>query len=612
MAEDQKNFVLAIVLSIVIIVAFEFFYMQPLRDQAAQQAAQQAEMTAEAPVAETADGPAPPGGAVAPAPPGEVAAPVDATTMSREQALEASPRIEVRTPRLSGTISLTGGRIDDLTLIDYRETVEPDSPRITLLYPQGGPGAYFVEFGWVTADRKFPGRNAEWRADYSVLSPGQPVTLTWEDGNGLVFTRRIEVDEGYMFTVTQRVENRGQTSAELAPYGLISRTGTPPTLGFYILHEGLLGVFGGTLKEIDYDDEDLVYDPTSRDINGMPDKLGENLNSTGGWLGISDKYWLVALVPEQSAPFEGSYKHLLPDGRGRGADRYQVDFKRAAQRVPPGGNIEVTDRVFIGAKEVNLINRYVDEIGIERFDLAIDWGWYPFLTKPIFYAIDQFNRWFGNFGVAILLLTVLIKAAFFPLANKSYKAMSKMKKLQPQMVEMREKYGEDKQKMQQELMKLYKEEKVNPAAGCLPVLIQIPVFFALYKVLFVTIEMRHAPFFGWIRDLSAPDPTSLFALFGLIPFDPLAVVFNLIGFGSPEFLAIGVWPLAMGLTMFLQQKLNPQPADPMQAKIMMMLPIMFTFILARFPAGLVIYWTWNNVLSIAQQWIIMRRMGVPA
>ena len=573
---DQQNVVLAIALSIAVIIGFEFFYMAPLREQAAQQAAlqqtaQQQVMTPTAPAAE--DAPALPGSLVE--------TPAEAA-MSRAEALAATPRIEVESPRLHGSISLAGGRIDDIVLVGYHETTEPSSPEITLLSPRGAKGAYFAEFGWIGPEESIPGPGTIWRADGDRLTPERPVTLRWESTDGLVFSRRIALDADYMFTVTQRVENRGDTPVELIPYSRINRTDTPVTLGFYILHEGPLGVFGGTLTEIDYGDLQ------------ESDSGQEKFETTGGWIGITDKYWLVALAPDQAAPFSGRFIHAL---RGE-TDQYQADALRATMAVPAGGAIEITDRVFVGAKIVHLLDRYRDELGIVNFDLSVDFGWFYFLTKPIFFAIDYFNGWLGNFGLAILLLTVLIKLAFFPLANKSYKAMSKMKKLQPKMAELKETYGDDKQRMQQELMRLYKEEKVNPAAGCLPILVQIPVFFALYKVLFVTIEMRHAPFYGWIRDLSAPDPTSLFNLFGLIPWTPY------------EILLIGVWPLLMGLTMWLQQKLNPQPPDPTQAKIMMMLPIVFTFILARFPAGLVIYWTWNNILSIAQQWAIMKRMGV--
>ncbi len=366
----------------------------------------------------------------------------------------------------------------------------------------------------------------------------------------------------------------------LYPYGLVSRTGTPPTLGFFILHEGLLGVINDQLREVDYDElqEDGKIEGTSQ----------------GGWLGITDKYWLVALVPDQKAQLRTNFRHTLQNRE----DKYQVDYLSSAVVVQPNSSNEISNRLFAGAKEVKLLDAYEADLGISRFDLAVDFGWFYFLTKPIFYVLIYFFEWLGNFGLAILLLTVIIKIAFFPLANKSYAAMSRMKQLQPKMTKLKERYGDDRAKMNEAMMKLYKDEKVNPAAGCFPMLIQIPVFFALYKVLFVAIEMRHAPFYGWIQDLSAPDPTSLFTLFGLIPWSP------------PEFLMIGIWPIIMGATMYLQQKLNPAPADPMQAKIFMFLPFIFTFMLAQFPAGLVIYWAWNNILSIAQQYAIMKRMGV--
>ncbi|MGH6885010.1 MAG: membrane protein insertase YidC, partial [Geminicoccales bacterium] len=446
------------------------------------------------------------------------------------------------------------------------------------------PNPYFAEFGWVASDdaTAVPARETVWQADREELRPDQPVTLAWDNGQGLRFTRTFALDEAYMFTVTQGVENTGDEPVTLYPYGLISRWGTPPTLGFFILHEGPIGVLGGTLEEIDYDD--------------LQEDGRIELASQGGWLGFTDKYWLTALIPDQETQLSGSFRHNLVDTQ----DRYQADYLRPAITVAPGESVEVVDRLFAGAKEVGLLDAYRSEYAIPLFDRAVDFGWFYFLTKPIFHILHFFYQLLGNYGLAILLLTLLVKLLFYPLANKSYRAMSTMKKLQPKMMELRETYADDKMAMNQALMKLYKDEKVNPMSGCLPIVVQIPVFFALYKVLFVSIEMRHAPFFGWIRDLSAPDPTSIFNLFGLIPFDP------------PTFLMIGIWPLLMGATMLLQTKLNPQPADPMQAKIMMFLPVMFIFLFATFPAGLVIYWTWNNVLSIGQQWTIMKRMGVSA
>ncbi|PPR76228.1 MAG: Membrane protein insertase YidC, partial [Alphaproteobacteria bacterium MarineAlpha3_Bin4] len=406
------------------------------------------------------------------------------------------------------------------------------------------------------------------------------VTLSWDNGDGLVFHRTYAIDDNYMVSITQRLANNGPRAVAVHPYGLISRRGTPETTGFYILHEGLLGVFDGTLSEIDYDDLQET---------GLIEQ-----RSTGGWLGITDKYWLAALIPDQTTTTTSRFLHRIASG----VDKYQVDYRGPKLVAPAGGGVETRNHLFTGAKEVLLMDGYEKAYGIDRFELAIDWGWFYFLTKPIFYSLLWINDHVFNLGLAILLLTVVIKLAFFPLANKSYTSMSKMKKLQPEMTKMRERFGDDKVKLNQEMMALYKREKVNPASGCLPIVVQIPVFFALYKVLFVTIEMRHAPFFGWIQDLSAPDPTTVFNLFGVLPWTP------------PEFLMIGVWPLLMGITMFLQQKLNPQPTDPVQAKIFLFLPIMFTFLLARFPAGLVIYWAWNNLLSMLQQWVIMRRMGI--
>jgi len=387
-----------------------------------------------------------------------------------------------------------------------------------------------------------------------------------------------------MLTVVQKVENAGTQPVTLYPYALISRTGTPPVLGFFILHEGLLGVFDNSLKEYTY-------------ANMRDEKSGAvKFASTGGWLGITDKYWLVALVPDQAEKVEANFRHTLRDK----VDKYQADYLGAARRLAPGASAESHSLLFAGAKEVRLIDAYKERYNIALFDRTVDWGWFYFLTRPIFYILDYFFTVLGNFGLAILLLTVLVKLLFFPLANKSYKSMSAMKKLQPEMMRLREQYGEDRAKLNQAMMELYKKEKVNPVSGCLPIVIQIPVFFALYKVLFVTIEMRHAPFYGWIKDLSAPDPTSVFNLFGLIPWTP------------PYLLMVGAWPIIMGITMYLQQKLNPQPPDPVQAKVFMMLPIVFTYMLSAFPVGLVIYWAWNNLLSIAQQWVIMRRAGVSA
>ncbi|MEP2334785.1 membrane protein insertase YidC, partial [Marinobacter sp.] len=405
--------------------------------------------------------------------------------------------------------------------------------------------------------------------------------LTWDNGAGLVFERTYAIDNQFMFSVTQKVRNSSGASVTLFPYGLLSRGGTPETAGFYILHEGPLGVFDETLNEVDYDD--------------LQDDGDVEVAATGGWIGITDKYWLAALVPAQDEAVKYRFMHMIRQQD----DRYQTDYLGSARAIPAGGVVESEVHLFAGAKEVKLLDKYEAEYGIANFDLAVDFGWFYFLTKPFFYALSWLHGVVGNFGIAILVFTVAVKAVFYPLANKSYKSMAKMRELTPKMQTLREQYSDDKQRLNQEMMALYKNEKVNPASGCLPIIVQIPVFFALYKVLFVSIEMRHAPFYGWVHDLSAPDPTTLFNLFGLIPWTP------------PAFIPmIGVWPILMGLTMFLQQRLNPQPADPIQAKVFMFLPIFFTFLLANFPAGLVIYWAWNNLLSIAQQRLIMWRMGV--
>ena len=603
---EQRNLLLAVVLAISILLVWQLFYEQPRQEKemaarriAEQQAtAQQAESGGvRAPSAATSTVPSP--GAVSQLPtplttPQSAGAEIPAAPLAgkkvspkragRVEFLARNPRVRVTSPRLRGSIRLTGGQIDDLTLTDYRETTSPDSPAITLLSPAGVEDAYYAQFGWVGSDQSLalPDNTTRWTSNRTKLTPHQPVTLRWDNGKGLGFTRVISIDNDYMFTVTQRVRNSGTQPVTLYPYGLISRSGTPETLGYFILHEGLLGVFNDQLEEVDYDD--------------LQDAGSMARQSRGGWIGITDKYWLTALVPDQKAQVNSRFRYFLQDG----TDKYQVDYLGGGQTVPPGGFIEFSSRLFAGAKVVAVLDRYAEaeKDGIIHFDLAVDWGWFRFLTKPIFYVLDYFNGKIGNFGLAILLLTVIIKALFFPLANKSYTAMSKMKKLQPKMTKIRERYKDDRTKQNEAMMKLYKDEKANPASGCMPIFIQLPVFFSLYKVLFVSIEMRHSPFYGWIHDLSAPDPTSLFNLFGLIPWGP------------PEFLMVGVWPVIMGASMFLQQKLNPTPADPMQAKMFMFLPFVFTFMFARFPAGLVIYWAWNNGLSIAQQWFIMHRMGV--
>jgi YidC/Oxa1 family membrane protein insertase len=603
---EQKNIILAVVISIVILLGWQYIYEGPrLAEQRARLEQQQKEQAAQAQKSGSPVGAVMPQGAGtqgagtgASGQSGQPRLGVDVSSASqgmagglqkpslsetRAAALKASPRVPLHSDRLDGSVSLVGGRIDDLVLRGYHEELDKSSPEIVLLWPTKTEQPYYAEFGWLGKDAKLPTSDTLWKTRGSRLSPKTPLLLTWDNGEGLTFERHYSLDDNYMITLTQRVKNNTGKDISLAPYGLISRTGTPDILGFYILHEGLIGVFDETLKEVDYSD--------------LRDEGPQRQSTTGGWLGITDKYWLAALIPDQKTKVETSFNAAK---RGN-LDLYQADYLSAPLLAKSGGVIETTNSLFAGAKELNVLERYETERGVQRFDLAVDFGWFYFLTKPIFHILVWLNDRIGNFGLAILALTVMIKMLFFPLANKSYVSMSRMKKLQPKMVELRERCGDDRQKMNQEMMALYKTEKVNPASGCLPMLVQIPVFFALYKVLFVSIEMRHAPFYGWIHDLSAPDPLGLLTAFGMIPWD-VPDIYQMVN--------IGIWPLIMGISMFLQQKLNPAPADPVQAKIFMFMPIMFTFLLAQFPAGLVIYWSWNNVLSMTQQWVIMRRMGV--
>ena len=560
---DTRNLILAIALSLLVWVGWEYFFGKPA--QPPQQPAQQTEATGSAPVAPIAAPPAKP--------------------VTREEALAGSgARIAIATPKLGGSIRVQGARIDDLILHGYRETADPKSPEIVLFEPAGAQHPYYAEFGWTAAQGAagaLPSAETAWRTDQAELAPGKPVTLSYDNGAGLVFTRTINVDERYMFTVTDAVQNNSAAPVTLYPFGLVSRHGLPTTPHVWVLHEGPIGVIGGALYNDNYDDLREASPAISQ--------------TTGGWLGITDKYWMAALIPDQSVPVRTSFA----DKNEAAGEIVQADYiYSTAQTVAPGAAATVTHRLFAGAKVVSTIYDYRDQLGIARFDLAIDWGWFWFFTKPIFFALDWLYALVGNFGVGILLLTVLVKLIFFPLANKSYAAMTKMKKIQPEMQALRERYKDNAVEQQQQIMALYKREKANPLAGCLPIFIQIPVFFSLYKVLYVTIEMRHAPFFGWIQDLSTPDPTNLFNLFGLLPFAP------------PSWLHIGLWPIVMGLTMWAQQKMNPPATDPTQQRVFALMPWFFTYLLASFPAGLVIYWTWNNLLSILQQSVIMRRMGV--
>ena len=601
MRDEQKNLFLAMGLSMLVIVGWQYFYASPKMDRARETNAQVQNQAA--PVAPGASGATPsaaPGagsngaapsvdGAAVPGASIPAAAPEAA--MTREAALASGPRIAIDTPSLKGSVALRGGRIDDLALKGYRETVAPDSPNVVLLSPAGSPHPYYAETGFVGQ----PGSNAAvpkadtlWSADANSLGNAKPLTLTWDNGAGLIFKREISVDDRYMFSVKDSVQNKGAQAVSLFPYAFVSRRGKPDLAGYAVLHEGFVGVVGDSRVQ------EFTYDQIEKET-----KATRLYDGVAGWLGITDKYWATAVIPDQTKKFQGRFS-----SNGAGVKTYQADLLGDAIVIEPGASGEASAKIFAGAKETKIIDGYRESLGIKNFDLMIDWGWFYFFTKPLFWLIDWIYHFVGNFGVAILIVTVIVKGVFFPLANRSYLSMAKMKAVQPQMEVIKARYPDDKQKQQQEFMELYKKEGVNPVAGCLPILLQIPVFFALYKVIFITIEMRHAPFFGWIHDLSAPDPTNIFTLFGLIPFDPTTL--PVIG----SFLHLGIWPVVMGISMFIQMKMNPEPADPVQKQMFSYMPIIFTFMLGSFPAGLVIYWTWNNLLSVTQQGLIMKKAGV--
>jgi YidC/Oxa1 family membrane protein insertase len=568
---DQKRLFLAIAISLAILLGFQMLIAPHLPKPPPQQIAQ---TDAERPVT------TPPQGA-----PGSAAAPaVPLATVPANV-----PRVKIEASKVQGSISLLGARLDDLVLRDYREDIAPNSPLVRLLEPRSDTQPYYIQYGWTALAGeavKLPDNDTTWTASSDTLTPGKPLTLSWDNGAGLTFQIGLSVDDEYMFTVNQAVRNTTGQEVKLFPWSRIRRDYKPEVAGYYVLFEGLLGVVDGRLQETSYDSAKSEGDKHAG--------LAYEGTATGGWAGITDKYWLTSLIPNQAIASKVNFRHIDDHG-----DHYQVDYVSTEPlTAPANGDVATVSHVFAGAKVVTLLDRYQDQLHLPNFDKAVDFGWFYFLTKPIFFALDFFNGLFGNFGVAIMVFTVLVKALFFPLANYSYRSMSKMKLLAPKMTALRERLKDDPQKMQQEMMGLYRAEKVNPASGCLPMLVQIPVFFSLYKVIFVTIEMRQAPFFGWIHGLSQIDPTNIFNLFGLIPFNPAAYV---------PLLHMGLWPLIMGLTMFLQQKMNPPPPDPVQAKLFQFMPIIFTFMMAKFPAGLIIYWSWNNTLSVAQQWLIQRR-----
>lgn len=574
--QNNRNYFVAIALSVLILIAWQFLYVNPKleKDRIAAEHAQQ-QQQANQPAAGQNQ-------AAIQTQPGSGGA-VPGAAESHDQASAKPKRVAIETEALSGTINLTGARLDDLRLKEYHETVDNSSPLITLLSPADTNNGYFTEIGYIgnAESGAVPGPTTVWtKQSGDTLTTQTPVVLTFTNEKGVVFTRTISIDEHFMFQVVDAINNASGASISLQSYGRVTRFNKPTTPSVFVIHEGFIGVLGEHgLTEVAY----------GKVEDGAPTQPGK---TTSGWLGITDKYWATTIIPPQTTPYEAKYAHY-PDGR----PRYQADYKQDAITIAPGQTTEVKTLVFAGAKQVPLVDGYEASLNIPKFDLLIDWGWFYFITKPMFKLMDFFFKYFGNFGVAILLTTIVVKALFFPLASKQYASMANMKKVQPKMEELKKKHGDDRMAMQQAMMQLYKEEKINPIAGCWPILLQIPVFFALYKVIYVTIEMRHAPFFGWIQDLSAPDPTSLFNLFGLLPYD------------VPHALLIGVWPLIMGVTMFLQMRMNPTPPDPTQAMLFTWMPVVFTFMLASFPAGLVIYWAWNNTLSITQQAFIMKRHG---
>ncbi len=554
---DTKNIIAAISLSAAVIILYSLFFAPSPQDR--KQIQPEKNITSES----------------TDAPSLEQNEPV--SKISRTDAINEGNRILFENDSIKGSISLTGSSIDDLTFKKYTKTLN-GKDNIVLLNPKKVQNGYFVETGWVTANKniEIPNSKTIWKIEgNNKLTPNSPVKLVWTNNDGIKFEKKISIDNQYLFTINQTIINNSDKTYNFYTYGQIIRNEAPEVTNFYILHEGLLGVFDDQLIEEDYDDiEEKKY----------------SVNAEAGWLGITDKYWITSLIPEEEKKFRAEFDYK---------NKFKANFiETNATEVGANETKSNNIKIIIAAKEVDIIDGYAESLNINKYDLAIDWGWFYFIVKPLFFVTDYFFKLTGNFGISIILITFCIRLIFFPLANYSFRSMAKMKVLQPEMARLKELHKEDKMKLQQEMMALYKKEKVNPVSGCLPIFIQIPFFFAIYKMLFVTIEMRHQPFFGWIKDLSERDPTSIFNLFGLIPWDP------------PSFLLIGAWPVLMGVTMFLQQKLNPAPPDPVQAKIFMFFPLFLTVILAPFPSGLVIYWTINNVLTMAQQYVIMKRTTV--
>ena len=556
---ENKNVLAAVVLSTVIIMMWQFWYGEPVPQNQNQEQVQEQQLKGDKPLA-----------------PAITQKKIE-IKLTRSDAINEGDRLIIENKNIKGSISLTGALIDDLTLKNYNQENNSDTKKVILLNPKKYEQAYFLETGWATSGNEIvPDNQSKWSVKGNkVLNPNNPVTLEWENGNGLTFIKKFNIDDQYLITVNEEVKNTSTQTVSLFHYAQVTRQQKPDVQNFYILHEGLIGVVDESLNEENYDD--------------VQDKK-KSYTGSKGWVGITDKYWLTAVVPEKGKNFNAEFVY---DKAFKA--NYIITDPTVINVNQTGSN---TSSLFVGAKEVSIVDGYAENLGFHKFDLAIDWGWFHFFTKPLFFVIDYLFKLSGNFGIAIILLTAAIRLLFFPLANYSFASMAKMKALQPEMQRIKDLYKDDKQKIQMEMMSLYKKEKVNPVSGCLPILIQIPFFFAIYKMLFVTIEMRHAPFYGWIQDLSAPDPTSIFNFFGLIPWDP------------PSFLMIGAWPIIMGITMYVQQKLNPAPPDPIQAKIFAFFPLFLTVLLASFPSGLVIYWSINNVLTMAQQYVIIKKTKI--
>ncbi len=555
---DYKNVVAAISLSAAVIIIYGLFFAPPPPDpkKINNEKNNIVESTSEAPSLDQN---------------------VEVSKISRNEAIENEDRVQFENSTVIGSISLVGASIDDLTFKKYTNTLNGDD-NVVLLNPKKVEDGYYIETGWATANKNInlPNSKTIWTIEgNNKLTPNSPIKLSWTNDQNIKFIKDISIDDQYLFKVNQTIINNSEKTYNFYPYGQIIRNIAPEIIDFFILHEGLIGVFNDQLVEEDYDDiEEKKF----------------SINADKGWLGITDKYWITSLVPQEDRKFRTDFDYK---------NKFRANFiETSATEIGANETKSNEIKIIIAAKEVDIIDGYAENLNISKYDLAIDWGWFYFLVKPLFFVIDYFFKLTGNFGIAIILITICIRIVFFPLANYSFKSMAKMKVLQPEMTRLKELHKEDKMKLQQEMMALYKKEKVNPVSGCLPIFIQIPFFFAIYKVLFVTLEMRHQPFYGWIKDLSERDPTSIFNLFGLIPWDP------------PSFLLIGVWPCLMGLSMYLQQKLNPTPPDPIQAKIFAFFPLFLTVILAPFPSGLVIYWTINNILTMAQQYVIIKRTTV--